>query len=234
VARTGWLKEDLRAVVDNLTAAGSLRRLSAAPLVVAAPARLEALSAETLAAVDAFHKKEPLLEGIAKQELKERVFGGDDLSFAFVVGKLAEAGELAPAGEFIKRAGRAVRLSREEEDAKRVIESAFATAGLTVPSVAEVLSTLKVEPKRAQKIVQILVREKALVKVTEELLFHRAALERLAELLRGYKRAKGNQITVPAFKELTGVTRKYAIPLLEYLDRRRLTRRAGDARVILA
>ena len=97
-----------------------------------------------------------------------------------------------------------------------------------MPSVKEVLARVAVEPKRAQKILLMLLREKALVKVTGDLLFHRTALEGLAERLRGYKRDKSERLSVAAFKDLTGVTRKYAIPLLEYLDRQRLTRRVGD------
>jgi len=89
-----------------------------------------------------------------------------------------------------------------------------------------------VDAKRAQKIVNILVREGVLVKVTEDLLFHRAALERLAELLRSYKKQKGERIAVPAFKELTGVTRKYAIPLLEHFDRTGLTVRVDNRRTL--
>ena len=234
VARTGWRPADLRAAIDALVAAGELRRVATAPLTVANAARLAELRARTLAALDAFHQKEPLLEGIPKEELKGRVFGrAINPLFAAVVGELAEAGELVLAGDTIKRAGRTVTLSREEEDAKQVIEQAFARAGLTVPAVKEVLARVGVEPKRAQKIVHILLREKVLVKVSEDLLFHRAALERLPELLRSYKQKNGERLSVPAFKELTGVTRKYAIPLLEYLDRQRLTRRVGDERQIL-
>jgi selenocysteine-specific elongation factor len=72
-----------------------------------------------------------------------------------------------------------------------------------------------------------------LVRVSADLIFHRDALNVLSGLLAQYKKSKGDRIGVPAFKELTGITRKYAIPLLEYLDRQRLTRRAGDERVIL-
>jgi selenocysteine-specific elongation factor len=72
-----------------------------------------------------------------------------------------------------------------------------------------------------------------LIRVSPELIFHREALGRLPGLLEKFKKAKGERIGVPAFKELTGITRKYAIPLLEYLDRQRLTRRLGDERVIL-
>ena len=97
----------------------------------------------------------------------------------------------------------------------------------------EVLQKLPVEPKRAEKLLQMLLREKSLVRVSPELIFHRQALAQLKDQLSAYKRTKGDRITVPIFKELTGITRKYAIPLLEYLDRERVTRRAGDERVIL-
>ena len=76
-------------------------------------------------------------------------------------------------------------------------------------------------------------RDKNLVRVTPELIFHKDALAQLRDRLSAYKKAKGERISVPIFKELTGITRKYAIPLLEYLDRERVTRRAGDERVIL-
>jgi len=92
---------------------------------------------------------------------------------------------------------------------------------------------MSIEKARAEKLLQILLREKVLVRVSPELIFHAAALERLPALLSDYKKAKGERIAVAAFKELTGITRKHAIPLLEYLDRQRFTRRAGDERVIL-
>jgi selenocysteine-specific elongation factor len=99
--------------------------------------------------------------------------------------------------------------------------------------VKEVLAKLAVEAKRAEKLFEILLREKNLVRISPELVFHRQALAQLREQLAAYKKASGDRITVPIFKELTGITRKYAIPLLEYLDRERVTRRAGDERVIL-
>ncbi|MGH9789043.1 MAG: selenocysteine-specific translation elongation factor, partial [Candidatus Acidiferrales bacterium] len=233
VALTGWREADVQGAAEKLVAAGKLRRVSAAPLLVAAAARWAELRAAALAAVDAFHKKEPLLPGLSKEELRERVFARAEALFEPLVAELVAQKELELAGDIVRRPGRTVTLSREEEEARKIIEQAFARAGLTVPTVKDVLPKTAVEAKRAQKIVNILVREGVLVKVTEELLFHRAALDRLAELLRGYKQKKGERIAVPAFKELTGVTRKYAIPLLEYLDRQRLTRRVGDERVIL-
>ena len=136
-------------------------------------------------------------------------------------------------GELVKKAGSEIALLPEEAKAKEQIEAAFAAAGLAVPTVKEVLAKLAVESKRAEKLLQLLLREKILVRVSPELVFHRQALAQLKERLAGYKKTKGDRITVPIFKELTGITRKYAIPLLEYLDRERVTRRAGDERVIL-
>jgi selenocysteine-specific elongation factor len=94
------------------------------------------------------------------------------------------------------------------------------------------MAGLKVDRTRAQKIVTLLLRDKTLIKVSEELVFHRSALDELRRQIAAY-RAKSSKIDVAQFKELTGVSRKYAIPLLEYLDRERVTRRIGDERVIL-
>jgi selenocysteine-specific elongation factor len=146
---------------------------------------------------------------------------------------LLQAGVLAISGDLVQRAGRAVELTLEEMRAKELIEKAFEQAGLTVPSLDEVLTKLPVEARRAQKILQILLREKVLVKISGDLVFHRAALADLRKLLSEYSRARGSRLPIPAFKELTGITRKYAIPLLEYLDRERVTQRAGNERVIL-
>jgi selenocysteine-specific elongation factor len=80
--------------------------------------------------------------------------------------------------------------------------------------------------------VTLLLRDKTLIKISEELVFHRGALEELRRQMAAY-RANSSKIDVAQFKELTGVSRKYAIPLLEYLDRERVTKRVGDAREIL-
>jgi len=233
VAQTGWRESELRAAVDSLVQAGKARRIVDSPLTVVSVARLAVLSTEALKTVEAFHHKEPLLEGIPKRELKERVFRrAPDALFASVLADLAAQGQVTVASDRVKRAGREVKLSREEADAKAAIEQAFARAGLSVPTVKEVLAKARVEAKRAQKIIHILLRDKVLVRVSEELLFHQEAVGRLEALLRDYKRQQGDRISVAAFKQLTGVTRKYAIPLLEYLDRRRLTRRVGDVRVL--
>jgi selenocysteine-specific elongation factor len=125
-----------------------------------------------------------------------------------------------------------VVMKDDEAESKKKIEDAFFSAGLKVPALPEVLAGLKLDKDRAQKIVTLLLREKALVKISDGLVFHRAALEELRRLILARK-TKSSKIDVAQFKELTGVSRKYAIPLLEYLDRERITRRVGDMREIL-
>ena len=120
----------------------------------------------------------------------------------------------------------------DEAESKKKIEDAFASAGLKVPALHEVIAGLKVDKSRAQKIVTLLLRDKILIKISDELVFHRSALEELRRLVMTQK-TKSSKMDVAKFKELTGVSRKYAIPLLEYLDREHVTKRIGDTREIL-
>jgi selenocysteine-specific elongation factor len=120
----------------------------------------------------------------------------------------------------------------DEAESRKLIEHAFASSGLKVPALKDVLAGLKIDRTRAQKIVTLLLRDKVLIKISDDLVFHHAALAGLRRQLQ-LQKSKSPKIDVAAFKELTGVSRKYAIPLLEYLDRERVTRRVGDERVVL-
>jgi len=215
-------------------AAKSVKVLSAEPLGLISAKTFEEVQKSLLAKVDHFQKANPLLPGIAREDLRaslgRRVKAE---TFRAALEDLAAQKKLDVHGDLVKRAGSAIALLPEEAKAKQEIESAFASAGLAVPSVKEVLAKLAVESRRAEKLLQILLRDKCLVRVSPELIFHQKALADLKEQLARYKKAKGERISVPVFKDLTGITRKYAIPLLEYLDRERVTRRSADERVIL-
>ena len=101
-----------------------------------------------------------------------------------------------------------------------------------MPTAREVLSNLRLDRARAEKLLRILLKDNILHKVTEDLIFHQSALRGLREIL-ARRKAHNNRLDVTDFKELTGLSRKYAIPLLEYLDRERVTRREGEGRIIL-
>ena len=234
VARTAWTDQEIRDSTKKLFDTGHAKTVSTEPLLLVSEKAFADVRRKILEKVEKFQKENPLLPGIAREDLRaslgKRVRGE---TFRAALEELVAQKKLDAPGELVKRAGSEIALLPEEAKAKEQIEAAFASASLAVPSVKEVLAKLTVEAKRAEKLLQILLREKNLVRVSPDLVFHRQALAQLKEQLSAYKKAKGDRINVPAFKELTGITRKYAIPLLEYLDRERVTRRAGDERVIL-
>ncbi len=233
LARTGWTDADVRATAERLAAGKRLRILVGTPIVAAPAKSVTDFAAAIRKAVATFHSANPLLPGIPKQELRGRAGRARVELFEAALGDLVQAKALVVAGDLVREAGREITLSTEETRAKELIEREFESAGLTVPGFASVLAKLPVDAARAQKILQILLREKVLVKISSDLVFHRNTLLKLREMLAKYRKERGARLPITAFKELTGITRKYAIPLLEHLDREQVTRRAGDERVIL-
>ena len=199
--------------------------------VLVAPAAFAEVMADVLRALKKFHDANPLVAGMSKEELRDRINLGPEVFYG-VLGNLAEEKKLEVAGELVHLPGRGVVMKDEEAESKKIIEQAFASAGLKVPSLKEVLAGLKVDKIRAQKIVTLLLRDKVLIKISEDLVFHQSALMDLRHKIAALK-TTAPKIDVAGFKDMTGVSRKYAIPLLEYLDRERVTRRVGDERVIL-
>jgi selenocysteine-specific elongation factor len=234
VARTAWFETEVREVAERPNVRERIKIVSAEPLILFGRKAFDEVRRKIAERVERFHKENPLSPGIAREDLRASL--GRRVrpeTFRAALEELAGEKKLDMQGELVKRAGAQIALLPEEAKAKEEIERAFSGAGLAVPSVKEVLAKLSVEARRAEKLLQILLRDKNLVRVSPELIFHRDALAHLKEQLVAYKKAKGERISVPLFKDLTGITRKYAIPLLEYLDRERVTRRAGDERVIL-
>jgi len=232
-ARTGWLDGEIQSAAQKLIATNRAKDV-ADPLLLISATLYEDTRKKILTRVDQFHRANPLSPGITREDLRSglgRLVRPE--TFRAVLAELTAAKKIDVHGEHVKPPGAAVRLDTDEASTKTQIESAFAEAGLTVPAVKEVLAKVPVDPKRADQILHLLLRDKILLRITPELVFHRDALAHLKTRLAKYKKEKGDRISVPAFKDLTGVTRKYAIPLLEFLDRERITRRAGDERVIL-
>lgn len=236
LSRTGWTASEIQDAAKALAQSKRVRILgdTASPtLILMSGPRFADCVATIRKAIEDFHTANPLLPGIPKQELRARAGNPRGEVFQAALDDLLIARAITLSGDLVQRAGREIALSPEETHAKEVIEREFANAGLTVPSFATLLAKLPVESRRAQKILQILLREKVLVKVAEDLIFHQMAVAKLRETLAKYKKERGTQLAIGAFKEITGLSRKYAIPLLEYLDRVHLTRRVGDERVIL-
>jgi len=228
IAETGWTKSFIEAQLARVINENQVVRIGELLLDLS---DLEALKLYITQTVGDFHKRNPLVNGINKEELRERQEASADV-FDAALGMLVREKKVEVVGDVVRLAGHGVVMKEEEAESKDEIERAFASAGLKVPALREVMAALKIDKTRAQKIVTLLLRDKVLIKVSDDLVFHRSALTQLRGQISALK-TKSTTIDVAKFKELTGVSRKYAIPLLEYLDRERVTRRAGDAREIL-
>jgi selenocysteine-specific elongation factor len=180
------------------------------------------------AALQAFHKQNPLAPGMAKEDLRSRELAGSPPFLLDAI--LATLKTVVAEGDLLRLASHKVALKEDEAAALANIEDAFAAAGLAVPAMTEVLAKSGVEPARSRSLLQILLRNRKLVKIGDDLVFHQSALTGLKTSLMA---RKGQRFSVPEFKEWTGISRKYAIPLLEFLDREHVTRREGDARVVV-
>jgi selenocysteine-specific elongation factor len=225
VAETGWRQEVIEAHLKEEPAA-----LSFGSLLISSEAFTE-VTQTMLETAAKFHDENPLAAGTTAATLRENV-SGDSEVFDFALDSLLRARRIESVGELVRLPGRGVVMKDEEAESRKVIEQTFAAAGLKVPALKDVLAGLKIDQARAHKIMTLLLREKVLIKVSDDLVFHQSALAELRKSLAAQKLISP-RLDVARFKDLTAVSRKYAIPLLEYLDRERVTKRVGDARVIL-
>jgi selenocysteine-specific elongation factor len=228
--RAGMAAADAARVSGELAQAGALAVVGREVFSAAAVAALEQ---RLLSAIAEHHRANPMSEGLPREEARERVFGHASAGlFEDVLLRLAASGKIA-GRDRLAEPGRGVSLTPEEARAQEALDRVFRTAGLAPPDLAAAASAAGVAPAVADRVSKLLIRQKSLVKV-DTLIFHTAALEQLKQEVRALK-AQGSQakVDVAGFKERYGVSRKYAIPLLEWLDRERVTRRVGDVRVVL-
>ena len=227
-AETGLTREQILLPLTKLLADGAT--VKHGDLLLEAR-EFEAASARLVRLVSEFHTGNSLVPGVSKEELREQARLSPE-AFAAVLEGAVKSRRLALTGDVVHLPGRGVVMKDEESESRKIIEQAFLSAGLKVPALKDVLAGVKVDRRRAEKIVTLLLRDKTLIKVSDDLVFHQTALAGLRKTMAAQK-ARSPKIDVRGFKDLTGVSRKYAIPLLEYLDRERVTRREGDQRTIL-
>ncbi len=173
-------------------------------------------------------------EGIPREELREQLFArGHAAVFDRALSDLAAADTIF-ARDRVALATHRVELTPEEDAGSRGDRSAYRDGGLKPPDAAAVAAAAAAPAPMVERMLKLLQRQKTLVKV-DVLLFHDEALKQLKAEVAALKSSAGAAATidVAAFKERFGVSRKFAIPLLEYLDRERVTRRMGESRIVL-
>jgi selenocysteine-specific elongation factor len=230
--RLGVHAKKIRETLDRMLSGRQAILLSGDDAAVLSPrlhAQLEDMILKSLAA---YHKNNPLKEGISKEELKSalppkvstRLF---NMIIAALVKKEAVAGDK----DSVRLVSHRVQLAGAQDDLRRSIASVYAQAGLTPPSLGEVFEKFKGDAAMARNIVQLMIKEGDLIKINEDLCFARPVMEKLREEYK-VQLIKDGQATPATFKELTGLSRKYIIPLMEYFDASKLTVRVDDRRIL--
>ncbi|HEX5735020.1 MAG TPA: selenocysteine-specific translation elongation factor [Blastocatellia bacterium] len=232
-ARTGATDEQIQIAARELVGQGRAFEVLNAPLLLISAESLSRLAARVIDLLKDYHRREPLSLGLSREEVRERVFGDARPEvFRAVVAHLAEKGKVAAERDALRLASHSPALGEQEANAKRALEAAFKASGLQAGTLEEIAAASKVPVALARKLYTLLAAERRILRIGD-MVFHADALEDLKARVRAQK-AINPRMDVAAFKEITGgLTRKHAIPLLEYLDRERITRRLGNEREIL-
>ncbi len=234
--RTALKKELLTDAINANSVSGAI--LNANGRYVSA-AEFERLSRSAETAIKNFHEKEPLAKGMSREALREKLFAFlPPEIFQAVIDSLESSGKIVADRETIRLGSHERKLSPVETAFNEKIKAIYKTAGLEVPkledAIGEAIKGTDLTPQNARKLFQIFLDSGELVKVTEEFYFAKNVVDELTEQLKQFAAQTNDRlIDVPKFKDLAGISRKYAIPLLEYFDREHITSRAGDKRLIL-
>jgi selenocysteine-specific elongation factor len=232
--RLGVDAEALTPSLEGLRSRGAMHQATSSLLLSAEAA--ETVSLRLLDELEVFHDRQPLQEGIPKGELADKVTTvpgrGPSAVFEWTLGRLVELRRVRTTRDRVALASHRVRLTSEEAEARQFLSGAYRQAGYQPASLSVLAGAAGRDAKLLERVQHLLLQEGTLVRVAEGLVFHGEVLEELKRAIARHK-ATSDRIDVAFLKELAGVTRKYAIPLLEWLDRERVTRRVGNERMIL-
>jgi selenocysteine-specific elongation factor len=222
---------DVVAIVDSLKADGRIVELDGGRLLHASV--LAEHTTRIRGCLSEFHRKNPLKSGMPKEELRITAARTlDARAFAALLAHLERQSEISMSDAAVSLPGREVSLTPEQQAAAEKISEALSKAGVNVPLYNELIGLAGLPLTQTKDVIEVLVQRDEVVKVGEGLYFHRSALEKAERMLREYLEKHG-KVTVSQFRDLIGSSRKYVVPLLEYFDSKRVTRRMGDERVLV-
>jgi selenocysteine-specific elongation factor len=236
VLRTGIRRPELRKHLEGMFSRREAILVDREEGRVLAGPVYEALLERVLQELADYHARQPLKEGLSREELRMTLAPGvaeglHPKIFAMALRDLEKGAKVAAVQETIRLVGHQVRLQGEMEDLRGKLAGLYREGGLAPPTAREVLERFPDRKKEIGSLLQVMTREGELVRISEDLHFHREALERLREQYRQLL-LKDGEATPASFRDLTGLTRKFIIPLMEYFDMTKLTMRAGDRRIL--
>jgi selenocysteine-specific elongation factor len=190
------------------------------------------MCSRSLAWIEDFHRREPMREGLGKEELRQRLSAELDMRiFAKVIHALLEGGKVEAAGEVLRLQGKGRTLTRTEVGAQAKVIAELSSSGLAPPKVDELGQRLQLPTPRLLELLKVAASEGIVLRIADDMYFDRKAVDGLRERLVGYLR-EHKEISTQSFKELVGQSRKFVIPLSEYFDREKVTLRVGEKRIL--
>lgn len=180
-----------------------------------------------------YHQNNPLQLGIAKDELRTGLDRKiDPKVYNYCINELMRKGEVVQEESIIRLAGHEVALKADEEQLQRELFEWYRQKGLSTPTIKETMERFDDYPSRLVKeVLDFQIREGNLLKISESLYYSKEIIDPLVASVIQHIEQNG-EIDAPTFKDLTGLTRKFSIPILEYLDRVKITMRIGDKRIL--
>ncbi len=232
LARTGWKNSVIEKAID------AARVINAGGVYLGSK-QFDALKNKTLHEIGEHHKCDPLSDGPARETLRDKLFAYKpaEIFKAAIAGLEAERLIIVD-NDLVKSASHSQKFTDEEARVIAALRDIFLKAELEVPKLDEALNAAiigtKLRQDHGRKLVQILIHDGEIIRVTNEFYFSSAAIKLLIEKVRTYADSGTDRsIDVRKFKDISGVSRKYAIPLLEYFDSAKVTVRSGERRVVL-
>jgi selenocysteine-specific elongation factor len=219
----------LRGLLDALQAAGRVVAIDRDWYVH--PESLRRLRELALGVLEQFHASFPLRPGMSREELRGRAGAPDERVFAHLVAGLESEGVVRTDRDKIRLASHDVRLSPDQQKTVDRLEQDYLASAAAPPSPEEALTRAGLAGDEEHELFQLLVEARKLVRVKDSLYFHAQALESIQDKLVTMLRER-KEIGPADIKDLLGISRKYAIPLLEFFDARRITTRVGERRVL--
>jgi selenocysteine-specific elongation factor len=191
---------------------------------------LDKLRKETITDLGRYHLKNPLRAGMPKEELKSKLpLSVGSKLFNLLLFQMAKENEIVQEEDMVRLFDHKVSLKVDQADVSRKIVEVYKKSGLTPPYFKELSKSLDIDASVAKDVLVLLVEQGKILKVKEELYFYsEAVLDLKKRLIEFFK--ENEEITTPQFKEMTGISRKYLIPLIEYFDSKNVTIRVGDSR----
>jgi selenocysteine-specific elongation factor len=221
----------LRQVATTLQRAGQVRAVNADMGWYLHTEALETLTRELRRYLESYHRQNPLKPNISIEELRAKIRGLGERVCLMALEELRQQGAVVVERDRVRLATHQVALDDTRERLLNELEAAFLAAGYQPPRVEEVFAKLNIGKGHDKALLQVLLDQGRAVRLKENVVFHRSNLAKAESLLVQYLRDH-REITPIEFKDLLGVSRKYAIPLLEYFDGQKITIRVGDKRLL--